>query len=625
MSQLQTSSNIKIIGSQYKSPVKKKNNNMTIQSLNGGEFLSSMKKNPYSSIKNKDKKVSFITSPTKEPKNGGKVIISVKDEITELEDELSDKKAHLKEIVTAKLFDLENINEAIIARTKELEYQSKHNTFLINTISKVNNEFKTLYSKVNIQKILHKNEKIKKKNNEKIIQKKKAQIIIQKGNKAIDHLYNVIEMSQKQKKNLIRKINENTDDKKLDMEGDIKKYQYKKQELKDDIEELMKIKAEHEKICDKIINDLEHKYEILKKEYDYEIKKKELRIGIYKDNTAKVSQKIIFPEINMRFNKNTSETLSTNRLSCRNSIIFNNLSKSCNRQRNLEDDKQGNKKSIFNSINNDFTKSIKDIFSSINNKNNNTEKEVPLSEKRTTIIKKLNLNNIKLTNKSIELFNNDKRKYNNYNISLTTRDLTPSRQLFSDREKDILNQVLPEKFIDNYQKKFDNIEKERLIIEEKMKKNEDRRNIIQKLRDNFELNRNRQKGSELEGIKLRSKISEIKREMIGINIRIKNNQKTLRIVNKGYFEKNKENERIRDLFIKFYQDIQSKKIKLKEGKNLSQDDINAIEKWGGPSKFIISQDNNNKKNYLKKEDDEDNNDYEESEENNDEEESEENE
>jgi hypothetical protein len=84
-------------------------------------------------------------------------------------------------------------------------------------------------------------------------------------------------------------------------------------------------------------------------------------------------------------------------------------------------------------------------------------------------------------------------------------------------------------------------------------------------------------------------------------------------IKKKYTYKKVENEKMMKYFNALYSDIKDNKIKLKKGHKLNNDEIKALNKWGGPSELYIMSNNeeyeeedddreNNKELYLKEKD-----------------------
>ena len=119
-------------------------------------------------------------------------------------------------------------------------------------------------------------------------------------------------------------------------------------------------------------------------------------------------------------------------------------------------------------------------------------------------------------------------------ISVRIDTKTPKNFLFSDKEKQILKKLLPDKYYNNYNEKFNKAENELNKIDEKFKENKQVKNEI--ILDNIKCDEQKLLLKQLEHIrgnltfsnsKNNKKISELKRKVQMLNDDIKKQEKLI--------------------------------------------------------------------------------------------------
>ena len=156
-----------------------------------------------------------------------------------------------------------------------------------------------------------------------------------------------------------------------------------------------------------------------------------------------------------------------------------------------------------------------------------------------------------------------------------------NHELFTKSEKLMLSKLIPNKFLDNYEQKFDLLRNENNNLKIKMndsasKKKISKENNILKLENNNLQNNilNKQK------IFLNLKVNDYQRKKKEINNKIKENQKNIEYYQILYKKKNKEFNILLREYKRIYNDIKNGKLYLKKGAQLNEKNIQAMHKYG---------------------------------------------
>ena len=242
------------------------------------------------------------------------------------------------------------------------------------------------------------------------------------------------------------------------------------------------------------------------------------------------------------------------------------------------------------------------------------EKDLNLIKRRILIMKKLNNNPFisDSTNANNSLLSNINVNNNKSNISDTNKS-SNTNFLFSKTEKNYLSKIVPNECLEKYEEKFNNLEEQRQIWKEKIKDNITQKKINSHQNFEIEFAQMKKKASGQKTIKLHSKLNDIKKNITKIKVENNNLHTKLIDIKKKYKYKKVENEKMMKYFNALYSDIKDNKIKLKKGHKLNNDEIKALNKWGGPSELYIMSNNeeyeeedddreNNKELYLKEKD-----------------------
>ena len=186
-------------------------------------------------------------------------------------------------------------------------------------------------------------------------------------------------------------------------------------------------------------------------------------------------------------------------------------------------------------------------------------------------------NSINYTNTNEQNNNNSIMYMKLNNSSIQNRN----HELFTKSEKLMLSNLIPNKFLDNYEQKFDLLRNENNNLKIKMndsasKKKISKENNILKLENNNLQNNilNKQK------IFLNLKVNDYQRKKKEINNKIKENQKNIEYYQILYKKKNKEFNILLREYKRIYNDIKNGKLYLKKGAQLNEKNIQAMHKYG---------------------------------------------
>ena len=332
-----------------------------------------------------------------------------------------------------------------------------------------------------------------------------------------------------------------------------------------ELEELKNMQSEHNKICVKKISELLRQYDLIKKEYEFEIKKcnfinEKSSNSNLKNIISKSSGNVLINASSKKQNDNIISKNKNNRN--KKLIIYNDPSKE-------------NDYHIFNYyLKRKNEKNKKDDLPNINEgflKENKINLDMPDSQS------KFISNSINYTNTNEQNNNNSIMYMKLNNSSIQNRN----HELFTKSEKLMLSKLIPNKFLDNYEQKFDLLRNENNNLKIKMndsasKKKISKENNILKLENNNLQNNilNKQK------IFLNLKVNDYQRKKKEINNKIKENQKNIEYYQILYKKKNKEFNILLREYKRIYNDIKNGKLYLKKGAQLNEKNIQTMHKYG---------------------------------------------
>ena len=163
---------------------------------------------------------------------------------------------------------------------------------------------------------------------------------------------------------------------------------------------------------------------------------------------------------------------------------------------------------------------------------------------------------------------NDLNKVNKkiYLKSKNSTRFQPTESLFLNDEKNILKKYFPTEALKNFQKRFDVIQTEKKEIERYIEDNKEMKQIIKENKEKIDLSDMKKQEIKKKTIQYNSMIIKQKKAINDFNEEIKKMQNELHYNNQILKVKNEENAKLKKHFDEIVKIIQSKKLKLKEGK-----------------------------------------------------------
>ena len=490
-----------------------------------------------------------------------------------LESDLNKLKSDINMERNNSIQDSNYLNLKITEVNNELNRLIVDNRYLTNNFNSLQ---KNLSSK--LEKIMHKRFRNKTNENENTEEKINKEVKLK--DKMILNIKQNLKYFKKEKKFLENELNRNT--KKENLEKKLEELKMIQEKEDKEVEELRQIKVEHNKVCTKKISELLKQYDIIQKEYQYEVKKNKKNMNSRNNkfnNNHKIQNKSL-KNINI---KNIS-LLDENKI--------NNNNKQC-----ISDRKANNKGSFFKNRIND-PKNIYDYYFKQLSENKNRKENLSNSNDHAFV----NYNNIEMPiTPLIPLTNN--MSNNESNISIVkdninnNRSYSISKTLFTKSERQFLEKIIPNQFLDNYEHKFETIKNENNItimnenIKEKMLNKDN--NILRiennELQNNITLRKK---------LILNSKLMEFNKKKREINEKIKSNKKLLEYNKLMYKQKNEKFEKLLKEYQMIYGNIRNGKLFLKKGAQLTQENISTMAKYGLSGKDNISIDTNDEVDYA---------------------------
>ena len=202
----------------------------------------------------------------------------------------------------------------------------------------------------------------------------------------------------------------------------------------------------------------------------------------------------------------------------------------------------------------------------------------------------MHINNLKTVTKEFEEIQNQiKNKFivnarkdikNYINSRNANRKEIENNNLFSFEEKNILKNIIPMECLNIYQNKYKTITDEKNQIIEILQKNKPRKKLNEEKNQYLFLNDKKEHIIQKKNIELNSKILLITKNTKIINKEINELQKELDKINNIYNTKQKENDKLKNMWISMNKEIKNKKIVVKKGEILTEDEINYINHFG---------------------------------------------
>ena len=444
-------------------------------------------------------------------------LLNAINETENLKNILIEKKEELENNQKKYINDILLLNNNIKEKSSQLETSSKNTKIILNQLNQMNLKINEEYQKIKIAEIVNKFQNDKNNNKTKNNKIKNAEKQILLNNVIIDKFKN-------HKEKLEKIVEEDKMAKISILKAELEELNKKEKELKSEIDKIKLIKETHEKKCNKIIKELEQNLERIKKEYNIEYKLKDQN----KTSTAKKQ---------FSFTKDNSNPLPN---------IYKNI---------IMPDDEGKK---------------------INLKTRNIDKK-PINKEKTIQKEFEDLqeeikNKFKIKSKQdIKTFINSRNEKN--------REID-NNNLFSMEEQNILKNFIPMEILNIYKNKFQTIKEENNQIFEILKKNESKKKLIEEKNQYEYIKDKKEHIIHKQNIELTSKILIISKNMKKINKEINEVQKELDKINIVYNTKKRDNDKFKENWISLYNDIKNKKIIIKKGETITEEELKLINKFG---------------------------------------------
>jgi hypothetical protein len=434
--------------------------------------------------KTTSKNSTIIKSPIKEESedNIERRISKLIEKNKKCKQELDTIKSNIDTQNDTELSEILSLNEKLSALEKEQISKSNENKTLLDKLKKMEEEVSKRFSnKFKISKIIERQKKSENKRdiNKEIKVKEKEKTIVQ----------NDIKFNQKEIKKLNKLIEENKDGCEQKLNTELQELNSKINILQKEIEELNKIKLKH-KLCQQNEHKLKSKLNVLSSEYDFESKKGNM---IETEPEKKEQTKI----------KNVNMTM-----------VYG----------------EKVRKQALSQVKNKYNSKIKLVnYKSYNFLLDELNYNKTIGEHVGSLYQNLQEKSLQ-TGENVEI--PDFSTYLKNEISVRIDTKSPKNYLFSDKEKEVLKKLLPDRYYNNYNEKFNKVETELTEIEEKFKDNKNIKNEI--YMDNIKCDEQNLKLKELGNIKANltlsnsknnKKIVELKKKIQMLNNDIKKEDK----------------------------------------------------------------------------------------------------
>ena len=553
---------------------------------------------------------------------------------------LKQKNLELEKIKDDNIKIVNNINNEIIEKNIKIDSLTKNTTLLLNKLNSINKNIDLQYAKYNIDKKLEKKKLLIKK--DKVDTVKKLRINILSGKNSIKHNQKIIDMLKSQKQKLELLLAEDTEHKIIEYKNILENLNKKEKEIEYDIYILKNIKIKHIKFCDKKNEYLINILKRIQKEYDFETKKcnskknidkktKEDIINYHSNEDKKkiaISKFVSNIDNNIDYKFKTKKSFSFKDNDNNHNLPLPQINKNKikiligeNQKLNLNEESNSKEKykSFYlrkntaensNTIKNTYRDKnifqkplIKEYYKFTNNKsfhNKNLIKKDLIELKKQILLVK-NLKNKKIQNNysTNSLFSNininAKANDNKNSYEYTNININNYNTLFSNTERNFLSKIIPNECIENCQKKYNNIEEQRLILKEKLKDNITLKKKNEEQNNKVELTELIKKTNNQKMIQLHSKLSEIKKNIANIKTERNNFIKRNIDTKKKYIKGKNENDKLMKILQDLYNDIKNNKKKLIKGKTLNDEELEFINKANPNDGFTIRNNNDNEK------------------------------
>ena len=412
------------------------------------------------------------------------------------------------------------LNNNIKSKSSEFEILSNNSKSLFNKLNQLNSKINEEYQKIKLADLVNKSSK-----NELINNEKNNENRIKNTKKLILLNNTIIDKFKIHKEKLEKIIQENKNTKLNNLKIELEELNNEEQILKNEIEKLRLIKDTHEKKCTKFLRYLENNLEKIKNEYNLEYKAKDI-----------------------------------------------NKSSSIEKQ---------------NSLKNRSINSLPNIYHNIINPDDNEEKKTIFQQR---ILKKKQIINEKRIKKEYEEFQeqiknkikiNSKNDIKNYiNSRNEKRKDIDNNNLFSFNEQNLLKDFIPMEILNAYQNKFKTLRVENNQIIQILQKNEPKLKLIEEKNQIEFIKDKKDYNIQKRNIELNSKIIKTSKNIKVINKEINDLQRELDKIDIIYKTKKMDNDKFKEAWISFYNDIKNKKIIVKKEEKVTEEELTYIERFG---------------------------------------------
>jgi len=549
--------NDKLKQSNTKKNISSNDSKMKILSEENSKTKSSNSKNK-NKVKNikKGQKVTSQTQTGEEQKDN---LTILKEKSSTLESNLNKIKIDIDMERNNTIQESNNLNLKISEINNEINRLRLDNQYITNNLHSMQKKLEARINQNMHTKMRNKSGEVENNTNEKLnknIKLKEKMILNSKQN---------LKMVKKEKEFLENEIKKIEGVKKESLEKQLEDIKKVKNEEFKELEELKNMQSEHNKICVKKISELLRQYDLIKKEYEFEIKK----------------SNVINEKSNNSNLKNLVSKSSGN-------VLTNASSKSQNG--NIIQKNKNIKNKKLKIYTNPFKENDYHIFDYYLNRKNEKNKKDNLPNINEGFLKE-NPNNLDIPDSQSKFISNSINYTNvneqSNNSSIMYKKLNNSSiqnrnyELFTKSEKLMLSKIIPNRFLDNCEQKFDLLQKENndykiKMIDSASKKKLSKNNNMLKVETNNLQNNilNKKK------IFLNLKVNEYQRKKKEIKDKIKENQKNIEYYQILYKKKNKEFNILLREYKRIYNDIKNGKLYLKKGAQLTEKNIQAMHKYG---------------------------------------------
>jgi hypothetical protein len=439
------------------------------------------------------------------------------------------RKDEKKNILEEKKEELENnkkkytnelllLNNDIKEKSSQLENAANDSKVILNKLNQLNSKINEEYQKIKLSEFVNKHK------NDNSITNISNKNKIMNSKKLILLNHTIIDKFKIHKEKLEKIVDEDKNTKLINLKNELEELNNNEKELKAEIEKMRLIKDSHELKCIKIIEELEKNLERIKKEYNLENKIKE-------ENKT--------PSIKKQLSLNNKKITSLPNI-YKNIIIPDNEENKAILPKREIPKKQINKEQIIQ-------KNFEELQEQIKNK--------------MKIKSQQNIKNY------INSRNEKKKEMENNN-------------LFSSEEKNLLKEFIPMEILNVYQNKFQTIKDENNQIIQILQKNQSKKKLIEE-KNQFEFIKDKKEHNiQKKNVELNSKILLVTKNIKKINKEINELQKDLDKINITYNIKKLDNDKFRETWVSFYNDIKNKKIIVKKDETVTEEELKYIDRFG---------------------------------------------